>query len=130
MALENTMHQPTLFLCRICGQKRTDEGVYPTNPLAQATYDGVKTLLGTQSVRVELTDCLSVCTRPLAWALVAEGKHTFTFAAQDAVPSPAAFKELAQTYARLPVGDRMTKAMFPVEMKGTLVSRVPPLPKA
>ena len=124
------MTVPTLFICRVCGQSRGPDGIKPTNPLAQATYDGVKPLLAEQGVRVELTDCLSVCTRPLAWALVAEGKHTFTFAAQDVVPSPVALAELAQTYVNLPMGEKMTKAMFPTEMKGTLISRVPPLLKA
>ena len=119
-----------LFLCRICGQtKPADGGPKPTNPAAQSLYDTLQPTLAAQGVAVHLTDCLSVCTQPLAWALSAEGKHTFTFAARETIPSAAAFTELAQCYHQLPAGEKMGKAMFPAEMKGTLISRVPPLPK-
>lgn len=120
----------TLFLCRICGQtKPLDGSPKPTNPTAQRLYDDLRTTLAEKNIHVQLTDCLSVCTQPLAWALSSEGKHVMTFAAREAIPSAQAFAELAQGYAATPVGEKFKKSDFPPEMKGTLVSRVPPLPK-
>jgi predicted metal-binding protein len=120
----------TLFLCRICGQtKPTDGSAKPTNPAAQRLYDDLHTALAEKAINVQLTDCLSVCTQPLAWALSAEGKHTMAFAAREEIPSAQAFAELAQGYAATPMGEKFKKSDFPPEMKGTLISRVPPLPK-
>lgn len=120
-----------LYLCRICGQtKPADGSPKPTNPAAQCLYDELQPTLAAQGIAVHLTDCLSVCTQPLAWALSENGKHTFTFAARETIPSAQAFTDLALRYHALPQVEKFGKAMFPEEMKGTLISRVPPLPKA
>jgi predicted metal-binding protein len=119
----------TLYLCRICGQpKPADGSAKPTNPNAQALYNELHEPLAAQGVQVVLTDCLSVCTQPLAWGLQAKGKHAFTFAAKDDIPCAADFMALAQTYHALPAGEKMGKALMPPSMKGLLISRLPPLP--
>lgn len=117
----------TLYICRVCGQPKRPDGTKPTNPAAAALLQALPPLLSEYSVRVELTDCLGVCTRPLAWALTGQGRHSFTFAAQDEVPPAEAFVALAKTYLATPLGEKMKKADFPAAMKGTLISRVPPL---
>jgi predicted metal-binding protein len=117
----------TLYICRVCGQPKGLNGTKPTNPVAATLQQALAPVLAESDVRVELTDCLAVCIRPLAWALTGQGRHSFTFAAQDEVPPPEAFVALAQTYLATPLGEKMKKADFPPAMKGTLISRVPPL---
>lgn len=115
----------TLVICRICGQsQRDDKGNKLPNPDALQLAQEVETLLKDSPVRVMLTDCLSVCTKPISWGLRAGGKHAFVF---SPATTAADMATTARTYATLPPGQKLGKAMMPKPVSQTLISRLPPV---
>lgn len=121
------MNTPTtLFVCRICGQTERDEtGRKHTSPQSAALAEALAAELAGSGITVTLTECLSICTKPTAWGLRAEGKHAFAFA--PALPEHAAdIAATARTYHALPAGEKMAKNNMAPAVKGTLISRLPP----
>jgi predicted metal-binding protein len=117
----------TLFLCRICGQTTRDAmGKKTTNPTAQHLHEALQSELKEMGITVSLVDCLSVCTKSIAWGLRAEGKHAFTFAPASAEMA-ADIATTARTYHSLAPGVKMGKDLMPTSVKTTLISRLPPL---
>lgn len=119
------MSQTLLYICATCGMsKDPTTGQKPTNPAAEALAAQVSHLLAQQpEVEVRLTKCLSLCSKPIAWALDNPQRHATTFAPATTAEDMAA---TAQLYLTTPPGQKMPKKDLPPAVKPTLISRIPP----
>lgn len=123
--------QPTLFVCLQCGSIRRDEnGIKEPNPAAEKLAEELKQALNDKPqtanrVQVQLTRCLSLCTKPIAWGLRATGAYAFTFAPAT---NPQSMAEVAALWLAAPQG-KVAKKQMPEDIRPTLASRLPPLPE-
>lgn len=119
------MSQTILYICATCGMPKDPEtGQKPDNPESRAIAARVGELLANQpDIQVRLTKCLSLCSKPIAWALDNPERHATTFAPATTAEDIAA---TVQLYLSTPLGEKMPKKDLPKEVKPTLISRVPP----
>ncbi len=104
--------------------KDPETGKKPNNPEAEALAARVTELLKYQpDIEVRLTKCLSLCSKPIAWALDNPERHATTFAPATTAEDMAA---TAKLYLSTPLGEKMPKKDLPKEVKPTLISRIPP----
>ncbi|TKW60455.1 MAG: DUF1636 domain-containing protein [Blastochloris viridis] len=119
------MSQTILYICATCGMPKDPEtGKKPTNPQSEALAARANELLADmQDVDVRLTKCLSLCNKPIAWALDNPERHATTFAPATTAEDMVATVKL---YLTTPLGEKMPKKDLPPEVKPTLISRIPP----
>lgn len=128
-----TTGTPTLFICLQCGSTARDEhGCKVPNPASNQLAEDIATALATHhpeaaaKINIRLTRCLSLCTKPIAWGLRAEGLYNYTFAPAT---SPQSIAQLAAQWLTAPNGGRVPKKEMPEDLRPTFISRLPPLPE-
>ena len=113
-----------LYICATCGMvKDPATGQKPTNPASEQLAAQTAKLLEHEPIEVRLTKCLSLCEKPIAWALDAPDRHATTFAPATTPEDMAATTKL---YLSTPLGEKMPKKDLPKQVKPTLISRIPP----
>lgn len=124
--------KPTLFICLQCGSTVRDEsGQKIPNPASNQLATDITTALQTShpeaagQITIQLTRCLSLCTKPIAWGLRAEDSYAYTFAP---AATPHAIAQLAAQWLAAPQG-KVPKKEMPEELRPTFISRLPPLPQ-
>lgn len=125
-----------LTLCVQCGTpgvERGRNGKKRANPANKKLAVAVKHLLDQAGapVRVRLSRCHENCANPCSWQLNCLGGEALQFgkAGQPGGPTAADICAVTLAYAALPPGGRLNKKDFPA-LKGTLVARIAPWPKA
>lgn len=128
-----------LTLCVQCGTpgfERARNGKKRANPDNKKLAVEIKHLLEGMpegaNIQVRLSRCQQNCTNPCAWQLNSADGEALQFgkAGQPGGPAAADVAAVACAYAALPTGGKINKQSFPPAVKGTMVARVAPWPKA
>ncbi|GJE17798.1 DUF1636 family protein [Methylobacterium marchantiae] len=115
-----------LYVCATCraagDPSEPRAGALLLSALREAVAETVSS-----NVRVESTECLSVCKRPCTVAVASEGRWTYVYGDLDPIESARTILAGIGLYAETPDGIVPWKARPEAFRKG-VVARIPPFP--
>ncbi len=112
--------------CRARGTEREPRHNRPGFKLYQNLSRFVEESKLVSQVRVQPTDCLSLCPRPCGIALSSDDSWSYLFADQDPESSPSDILKCVSLYMRVAEGF-MPRECRPASLRGSVVGHIPPM---